>query len=252
MNDITAQKKACLAEIERAYQIVETKYGRSVPRVPVEFSNKLTRCAGTAGFTRNRLTGKLTPTRIKLSLPLLRLNGDTFINRTPAHEAMHIAAYALFNNDGHGPVWKGLMRLVGRDEKRTHSMETPARRNTRVHSAQCNCQVHKITAQRVAKMKRGARYICKLCKSDLRLGVSTVPAQPQLVIRELTVPRAEQRAAGVSKADLVRASLRRLKQQGASLDGILDNERMVRIIAQDAGLTSALARTYIKKAWTQV
>jgi SprT protein len=247
MQNIVELKKACLAEIERAYQIVEAKYGQSIPRVPVTFSNKLTKTAGNASYTRNRATGKLTPKGIKLSLPLLRLNGETFVTDTPAHEAMHIATYALFDYAGHGPHWKNLMRLVGRDTSRCHQMETV---QTGRVKATCGCQVHMITKQRANKMRRGASYICKLCRTSLKLGGSIAPA-PSKPVREVTkatAPVTQPR----SKAEVVKAAIKMFKQAGTALDQVLESNKVVQEIAAEAGLTAALCRTYLKNNWRKV
>jgi len=116
-------KKACLAKIENAYVIAEAEYGVDIPRVPVVFSNKQTRTAGTASY--NRFMGEFTATGIKLSIPLLKLNGEEFINTTPGHEAAHIIDYTVFNNASHGTTWKRIMRLIGQPANRTHSMAVP-------------------------------------------------------------------------------------------------------------------------------
>jgi predicted SprT family Zn-dependent metalloprotease len=241
-----------LAEIERAYQIVEAKYGQSIPRVPVTFSNKLTKSGGNAGYTRNRATGTLTPTGIELSLPLLRLNGETFVMDTPAHEAMHIATFALFDYAGHGPHWKNLMRLVGRSTSRCHQMETVKKRGV---AATCGCKTHEITKVRANKMRRGAVYTCTLCRTPLKLGGRIAPAPSKMVVREVphvptkaTAPVAAPR----SKAEVVKAAIKLFKQAGTALDQVLESNKVVQEIAAEAGLTAALCRTYLKNNWRKV
>jgi len=116
-------KRLCLAEIEKAFVAAETHYGRSIDRVPVTFSTRMTHTAGRAFFTRKCK-------EIRLSASLLASEGKAFISRTPGHEAAHIIAMELFGIEGrgHGIRWKEVMRVIGIDDKRCHSYTTPKKK----------------------------------------------------------------------------------------------------------------------------
>jgi predicted SprT family Zn-dependent metalloprotease len=117
-------KQLCLAEIERAFLAAEAHYGRSIDRVPVTFSNRLTHTAGKA-FTKK---GK--GLEIRLSAKLLASEGDAFVKRTPGHEAAHIISIELFGTEGrgHGARWKEVMKVIGIEAKRCHSYTVPKRK----------------------------------------------------------------------------------------------------------------------------
>lgn len=246
MSNIVELKKACLAEIERAYQIVEAKYGQSIPRVPVTFSSKMTKTGGYASYSRNRATGTLTPKSIKLSLPLLRLNGETFVMDTPAHEAMHIATFALFDYAGHGSKWKNLMRLVGRSTDRCHQMETVKKRGV---AATCSCKTHEITKIRANRMRKGAVYTCTLCRTPLKLGGRVAPAPTKMVIKE--VPHVPTKATAPAKdaTAIVQDAIRKFKATGATLDNVLNVDKVIQMLAADAGITAALCKKYLIGHW---
>lgn len=154
-------KDQCLARIEECFVIAENRYGKQIPRPRVEFSNSMSRTAGSA---RNGWDG--VPRLIRLSSKLLQLNGQTFVDRTPGHEAAHCIAMFLWGvqeGGGHGRRWSEVMKLLGQPAERCHSMEV-----VRLNSvtAVCDCREHEIT-QRHARNVWSLR--CKICKSSLRL-----------------------------------------------------------------------------------
>jgi len=156
-------KRACLQRIEDAYTRAEEVYGRKFTRVPVVFSNRLKTTAGKAWYDRNHR-----PIKISLSLPLLQLNEDTFVKRTPGHEVAHLIAVQLAGaqGTGHGRVWQQVMHTIGQPASARHDM-TVARVRKVVY---CNCQEHKVTVGMYNKMKTpGHRFVCKDCKTSIRL-----------------------------------------------------------------------------------
>ena len=128
---LTANQQACLDKIEAAYQIMEKNMGVALTRVPVEFSNRMTQCAGRAHYNRTSQgdlgAGGHTPKKIVLSNRLLELNGQDFIDETPGHEAAHLISVELWGNrgEGHGTQWKRVMREIGQSANRCHNMQTP-------------------------------------------------------------------------------------------------------------------------------
>tara|TARA_B110000977_G_C11013789_1_gene468694 strand:+ start:889 stop:1377 length:489 start_codon:yes stop_codon:yes gene_type:complete len=117
-------KQLCLEQIETAFLAAEAHYGRSIDRVPVTFSNRMTHTAGKA-FTRNG-KGK----EIRLSAQLLASEGTNFVERTPGHEAAHIISIELFGMEGrgHGDRWKEVMQVIGITAKRCHSYAIPKKK----------------------------------------------------------------------------------------------------------------------------
>lgn len=140
-------ERKCTNEIERCYLLAEKAYGRTFHRVPVTFSKRMTSTAGKAFFMYNN--GVLEGSEIRLSGPLLQLNGDEFVNRTPAHETAHIIAAEQFGDRGHGPGWKAVMALFGTESSRCHSMKTATSKFEYVASCGTKVQVSKIIHNRV-------------------------------------------------------------------------------------------------------
>ena len=117
-------KQLCLEQVEKAFLAAEAHYGRSIDRVPVTFSNRLTHTAGKAFFKNGK------GVEIRLSAKLLESEGAVFVERTPGHEAAHIIAIELFGIEGkgHGARWKEVMAVVGIDAKRCHSYTVPKKK----------------------------------------------------------------------------------------------------------------------------
>jgi len=162
-------QKQSLAKIEEAYVIAEKHFDKPIPRVPVKFSTKLTSTAGKLRFSR--LTGQSID--ITLSTPILRDNPEEFVSRTPGHEAAHHIVHMVYGVSkrvtAHGREWQFVMNLIGQDAARCHTMETTSRNKAPRIAANCECQTHMITKQRVNKMRRGVTYKCNKCKTRLVL-----------------------------------------------------------------------------------
>jgi len=255
--NMQALKQQALAKVEAAYVKAEAHFGVKLTRVPVEFSSQQKSTAGTAHYMHNRRTGTITPIKIKLSLPLLQLNGEEFIKSTPGHEAAHCIAISLFgvNGKGHGAKWQQVMRAIGQTPTRCHSMETAV---TRIEVF-CNCQSHMVTKQMASKVLAGRRYTCKKCKSAISLKGANI-VEPKMAASApaprmpvYTAPKAPV-VAGASKADIVKLMLRNIKteRKDLSLEQVLSVAAVVEEIAKAAGLTAGLCRTYIKNNWSKV
>jgi predicted SprT family Zn-dependent metalloprotease len=240
--NVFEMKQACLARVEEAFQQAEKHYNTSIPRVPVNFSRKQSRTAGTAHFTKNWLTGKTTGTEIRLSLQLLQLNGQEFIDRTPGHEAAHIIEIYLFGQGGHGRRWKEVMRVIGQSAERCHDMEVPT--HNRV-AASCGCQTHWITKQRAGKMRRGHGYKCNSCRQPLVLGKEITPAvavaasKPAPKAKPAPSPRkvAKKLAKGPSKAEQVRDIIRANPFMGI--------DQLMRLVAINVDIPKGNIKKYV-------
>lgn len=57
---------------------------------------------------------------IDISLDMCIEHGQEFINFVVDHEVGHFAAWYVFNDDGHGPAWKQVMRSIGASDSRCH------------------------------------------------------------------------------------------------------------------------------------
>jgi SprT protein len=157
-----AQQK-CLDKIEQAFTIAEEHFGCEFERPVVEFSSKMTRTAGTAKWSWGRHYCVEKPV-ITLSQTLLDLNGQTFIDDTPGHEAAHIIAVQHYklHGKGHGRYWKGIMMLIGQQASRCHQMQTAPRKPSKpskvfTYRATCGTTVD-LKSGRHSKIMRGMTY----------------------------------------------------------------------------------------------
>ena len=162
--ELRTWQKKCEARIEECFVVAEKHFNREIPRPRIEWSTQQKRTAGTALSSWGGM-----PVRIKLSLQILSLNGQEFCDRTPGHEAAHlIQAYIDGRGDGHGYRWKSVMRLIGQEASRCHSMTTMAAAEGGRHF-KCACQVHVISASRkktILGIARGT-VSCRGCKEKL-------------------------------------------------------------------------------------
>jgi SprT protein len=112
---MTELQKLAVQAVENAFIAAEKQYGRPLKRVPVTFSNRMTKTSGVAYYGRE----------IRLSNKLLELNGQAFIKEVPGHEAAHIIAEELYKREGegHGARWKQVMCVVGVAANRTHNLQ---------------------------------------------------------------------------------------------------------------------------------
>jgi len=260
-----ALKAQALAKIEAAYVKAEAHYNVKLTRVPVVFSAQQKTTAGTANFTYNRMTGKIEPKFIKLSLAIMQLNKEVFIESTPGHEAAHLIAVEVFGAvaKGHGPHWKQVMRVIGQEPKRCHSMQT-ARNNTTRIEVFCSCMSHQVTKQTAQKILAGHHYTCKKCKTRITLKGANI-IEPKVAASVPVVKTAPVRVhnfnkptkpvvEGVSKMSIVKLMMRNIKQERPELtmEQVLSVKAVVAEIATAAGLTTSLCRVYIKNNWSKV
>lgn len=107
---------------------------------------------------------------IALNYRLHRDNGWTKLKQTYLHELAHVVQRLKYGSKvkSHGIEWQRIMRQLGADVERCHSMDVSAYRQQRKRIAyKCKCQTHNITMNRHNKILRGAGYRCKLCGHSL-------------------------------------------------------------------------------------
>ena len=105
----------------------------TIPMPTVSFKLSGTR-AGTAQYASGN---------IKLNPEIAAHNFDTFIERTPGHEAAHIISVIRYGSQGrgHGRCWKMVMRVLGYTPSRCHSydMEDVKVRRQERFNYTCGC-----------------------------------------------------------------------------------------------------------------
>jgi len=249
--NVQALKQQALAKVEAAYVKAEEHYGRKFTRVPVVFSTQQKSTAGTAHFLHDRMAGKIKPVKIKLSLPLLMLNGEEFIKDTPGHEAAHLISVEMFGEagTGHGYCWQQVMHVIGQQAKRCHKLQTAVDRV----EVRCSCRTHRVTKGIARKILAGYAYTCKSCKSGLTLAGATV-IEAKVPVFTVTAPKLTKTEAAPkagSKASIVVSMLTAIKAEHTSLETLLSTASLVAKIAAAAGLSNALCKTYIKNNWNK-
>lgn len=104
---------------------------------------------------------------VQLNAILLTENLESFESDTIPHELAHLIAGP---GCGHGPVWQGIMRKMGVNPERTHSLDTTNSRTTAlVAGYACACGPHPLSERKHAKVARGRSvYTCKKCRKRIR------------------------------------------------------------------------------------
>ena len=239
----------CREMIEHYYQIAEAHYGRTFKRVPIIFSNKMTRSGGVATFK----AFSFDPINITLSMPILLENEAEFYEGVPGHEAAHLIANELHNeNCGHGYKWQRVMAVLGCEASRTHSMKTSANNINKI-PAYCNCvEPHYLTRKRHAIIQHVS---CNKCKSKLQVHPLTADQKEQHQAHKQAQAEAEankpvkniQQGGGKkgSKAELVRDVIR--------ANPTADHAELCVLVAQaGTGVKASLIKTYVKENMVRV
>ena len=148
---------ACKREVEIAFVKAEKHFGRTIKRVPVTFSKRMTHSGGVAYEEKNEETGKWEGKEIRLSAVLLAANGANFIKSTPGHEAAHIITTEIFggNDKPHGPRWQQVMRILGLEPKTTHDYKVVDKPKRAFEYRDNDGIVRTLTIIRHNKLQRG-------------------------------------------------------------------------------------------------
>jgi SprT protein len=247
MNNLKQLQVKCIERMEECYAIAEEHYGRSFTRIPVEFSSRLTKTGGYFRF--NRFTAEAI--NIKLSSSILALNPEQFIAEVPGHELAHYIANEMYGpHIGHGFEWKQIMRLFGQSPNRCHNMET-VKTNTFTYNV--NGTVVELSKVRHNKIQRGyATYSLRGAGKILPshwVRNNTVSQDFPPKAKRVPAPKAKSAGKKMTKANIARREMARMKAQGYDKNHVLGNNTLILHIAQAANLSRGLARTYIKNLW---
>lgn len=254
MRELQAQ---AVAKVEAAIAKAEEHFGKVIPRIPVEFSNKLTKTAGYFRFRANRLSGEVTPVKIQLSNSIMALNPEEFVADTPGHEAAHYIATFLFGYvaSGHGYHWKQVMRVIGQEPTRCHQMKTvdgPKRKQYRYIDSKGG--EHYMSAQRHNKLQhRGATYTVRSTKAVIGKGnyaPEGQPLRPTQVVEPkpapVAKPTAPKQSANFSKPEQIRQLIAAELAKGYTRDAIKADMTLREEWAKLVGITKARAGVLIR------
>lgn len=111
--DMTQLMRECVEATHACIAKANGLFGLHLPKFRVNFALKST-TAGKARLGRGII--EYNPT-------LLRENPELFLQRTVGHEVIHFAAFAKFNDAGHGYHWKKMMRMMGLPDTRCHNYD---------------------------------------------------------------------------------------------------------------------------------
>jgi len=130
--------------------------GYSFPLPPVDFKLK--------GF----VAGKGGADILKFNLDIASQNLEHFLVTTVPHEMAHVLQMRAYpRSKPHGTEWTHFCKvLTGKPLPRCHSYEVVSTRLTQKVS--CNCKEWQFTSVRLRRMKRGARYTCRDCRSVIK------------------------------------------------------------------------------------
>jgi len=99
---------------------------------------------------------------------------DHFVKQTVIHEVSHHIVYQITRGyrvkaRAHGPEWQAIMKRFGVTPDRCHDYDVsdiPGKRQRRF-TYRCACMEHQISTTRHNRIKKGHRYFCKICQTEL-------------------------------------------------------------------------------------
>lgn len=112
---------------------------------------------------------------LRFNAVLYQENPTIFLNEIVPHEVAHWAVFHLFGRvPPHGRQWQWVMTQVFKlPAKRTHQLDVTSVSGPQFRY-QCQCEEpHFLSRYRHNKVQRGARYICKKCRTALCYQPST-------------------------------------------------------------------------------
>lgn len=138
--------------------------GVPVPQVEIRFDLR----GLAAGQARTEANGNYCA---RFNRELLLRHGEAFLQRTPAHEAAHLAVFSRFGRRArpHGTEWQSVMRHLGQEPSRCHGFDDhSSRRRLRQYHYRCGCRQHQLSSIRHNRHLRGQRYLCRSCRQPLQ------------------------------------------------------------------------------------
>lgn len=159
-----------------------------MPRPTVAFDLR-GRAAGEASMKQT--ASGLVLRHLRINADLLQKNTAEVVEQTVPHEVAHLLTWHYFGKvDPHGDEWARVMRSLGREPNRLHSMEVePARVEKREFIYRCACKQHELTLRRHKKVLLGKNsYGCPSCNQVLRFVSGPDVDLPLQVSRPRSVP----------------------------------------------------------------
>jgi len=244
----------CLRRAEEVYAIANTHFNRNFKRIPIVFSNKLTKTGGYFQFSRSWIKQEQGNGAIKIQLSnsILRLNPEQFIADVVGHEIAHHIVHEVHgvNEQAHGRRWKQVMALFGQEANRCHSMKTETANKFKYN---VNGKILHVGKVRHNRIQNGtASYIVR-GKGEIKahhwMEKPILNVEPRHTRPHTIMPK---RKATGSKADIVRQQIRNMKAAGWNLQQCMaTGGHCLRDIAAAANMKEGLCRTYIKNNWSK-
>lgn len=157
LND--CDKKALQVKGEDCFLLAECFFDRPFKR-PEYLFNQRGKSAGTAHLQRNI---------IKFNPILFAQNKNEFMEQVVAHEVAHLIVYQQYGKvRPHGKEWQHVMlNVFNCPPLTTHSLDIKDVLGKQF-SYQCLCTTHQLSIRRHNKVLKGAKYLCKRCKGELK------------------------------------------------------------------------------------
>jgi SprT protein len=163
---LTFSEAKCLVSKKLAELCVKAQTLYGVKIEPAVSYDQRGLAAGQANYSENS---------IRFNRELLEKYAEDFIDQTVPHEFAHLVAYRVYGSriKPHGNEWRSIMVALGATPSRTHKYEASKTRRLRRYLYKCNCQgkQHELTSIRHNRVRRGAGYLCRACKSVLQLAL---------------------------------------------------------------------------------
>lgn len=102
----------------------------------------------------------------RIDMNMLLCDNEAQYEKTLYHEYAHIVAPA---GEGHGNLWKRIMRALKQEPVRCHNLDTHAKLGTGT-LYHCNCKQWNFSQRRVNNIRRGRSYTCASCHTLVTVG----------------------------------------------------------------------------------
>ena len=156
---ITKEEARCriLKQINLYVESIEDK-GYSFPIPPIDFRLK------------GSVAGRGGANILKFNLDIASQNLEHFLVTTVPHEMAHVIQRRVYpRSKPHGAEWVHFCKvLTGKSLPRCHSYKVIS--TTRpTQKVSCSCREYQFTSIRLGRMKKGAQYRCRDCKTIIKL-----------------------------------------------------------------------------------